>query len=357
VPLLQKESHRVADCWKKREDDKEASKKARNSGAAAGSARGCLANTNKQRNSYSGNSRNGHGRGVCSAINNISADEDAVDVNTISAGAACIDTTAVVVVDIKESDINVLSESLCDVSSEKQELLSGDQSVGKVNEDVIRQTIDSVAFSTSVPLMCRDVKILSIDGQEKATLRALFDGGATNSFIKLAYLPAKFCKQVKEALLSGVSSNSSVKVANICVKSATGVSNELCALASLRLTCGRWSGQHDFIITDCLKDKQMILGRDFMKTNGVVIDHRDDTITIRGSEPQGVPIAIDCEPCILVNSVTIEPKSEKLVECQFKSIEIAKKFFFEPKAIEEGVYGAYGLCKSDTKGKFYVIIQ
>lgn len=78
--------------------------------------------------------------------------------------------------------------------------------------------------------MCRNIKLLSPDKQETIILRALMDSGATNSFIKLSYLPNNFRKLVENALLTGKSSETCVIIANICVKSATGLSNELCAL-------------------------------------------------------------------------------------------------------------------------------
>jgi hypothetical protein len=59
---------------------------------------------------------------------------------------------------------------------------------------------------------------------------------------------------------------------------ATSETTECCVIALAHLSIDDWAGTHKFVITESLVDKDMILGRDFMKAYKVVIDHGTDEI-------------------------------------------------------------------------------
>jgi hypothetical protein len=67
--------------------------------------------------------------------NYTSVDEDGVDVNTIAVDTDSTDVN--VVVDTYEADVNLPSESLYEVPSDKLEVLNSEQS-----DSVIKQTVD-----------------------------------------------------------------------------------------------------------------------------------------------------------------------------------------------------------------------
>ena len=87
----------------------------------------------------------------------------------------------------------------------------------------------------------------------------------------------------------------------------------------------------------------MILGRDFLKSHNVIIDHGNDSITLtkptRVAAGEHLKANLPDRQCALVNSVIIEPRSERVVACRVSNAEDSKIVLFSPKA---GDYG--GLC-------------
>ena len=45
---------------------------------------------------------------------------------------------------------------------------------------------------------------------------------------------------------------------------------------------GQWVGEHSFVISGSVTRHDMIIGRDFFKAHGVVVDHANDSITVDG---------------------------------------------------------------------------
>ena len=61
---------------------------------------------------------------------------------------------------------------------------------------------------------------------------------------------------------------------------ATGTSTSSCIIASAKLMIGDWTGVHMVVITESLIDKDLIIGRDFLKKYNVTINHGTDEILI-----------------------------------------------------------------------------
>ncbi|CAF1066237.1 unnamed protein product, partial [Brachionus calyciflorus] len=92
-----------------------------------------------------------------------------------------------------------------------------------------------------------------------------FDGGTTNTFIKLDRLTSNAQKVIRE-FRSGnrYSINGLIKIP-LNIKSATNVVSEECVIAKMKISINGWSCVQNFIVTDNLVDKDIILDRDFLK--------------------------------------------------------------------------------------------
>ena len=62
---------------------------------------------------------------------------------------------------------------------------------------------------------------------------------------------------------------------------ATGTVHSKCCVLSSRITLGKWSGDQSFVISDKVTRYDMVLGRDFLKHNNVIVDHGNDVIKIK----------------------------------------------------------------------------
>lgn len=114
------------------------------------------------------------------------------------------------------------------------------------------------------------------------------------------------------------------------IKSATRAQTELCVVATFSLLLDSWSGNHSFVISTQLKDRDVILGRDFLKASGVVIDHGSDVITIRRHVTA---------TCVVAEPIVVPPQSQSIVYCTTDETMINTLAIFEPSVHEELILG------------------
>ncbi len=156
----------------------------------------------------------------------------------------------------------------------------------------------TVGKSVSTLLKC-DVE-LTLYGR-RHVVKALIDGGSSHSFISPRVLSDE---QVLEV-------TNKAKRQNFSITGATGAVDCQCALTSAELRLASWMGKHTFIIANPVRKHDMILGRDFLKTNCVSVNHSNDSISIEGLD-------------IHVNTVSAIGNSwltkEMVIECDLNSI-------------------------------------
>ncbi len=165
----------------------------------------------------------------------------------------------------------------------------------------------------------------------------LIDNGASNSFISLDVLPAVTQKTIREFMMGKVKA-SWLKM--IKTKMNTFNTNEEITgvVAELDLRMGAWKGSQVFIITDKMKIDVCLLGRDFLKTKEVVIDNRDDSITIHAKsievleeqETQNVEENQSRNECVVRKTIVVPPRSEIRTCVTMNRVELDKIVLFEP---------------------------
>ena len=212
-----------------------------------------------------------------------------------------------------------------------------------------------VEFNTlvaKVPLLKRPVRFTIGLDKQICKVRGLFDGGASNSFIRLASLPAQIQHAIRN-FKNGINTSSQFKLEkeNLIILSATGEVSECCTVAKVHLEIGEWRGIHSFVITESLVEKDMILGRDFLKTYEVVIDHGTDEIIIKKS----LNLQKFTDPvCYSVETKVLEPNTENFVTCHSNVISGGRNVLFTPDINTDGVYWANCLSTVDHAGDFIV---
>lgn len=118
---------------------------------------------------------------------------------------------------------------------------------------------------------------------------------------------------------------------------------------------GSWSGEHNFIISRSLGDKEIILGRDILKSFSVQIDHGFDKITIR-DEKKNCSFELNSFEtiCCLVESVPVPPCSEKVVKCHTSSDLYGEDVLFSPSFISDSIYLSNCVTKVDKNGDVFI---
>ncbi len=140
------------------------------------------------------------------------------------------------------------------------------------------------SVSNSVHLLKRSVRVALRSSYQKSVfkLQAIFDCVATDSFVRYSSLPS--C--VKDQLFKfnnindQINSSYEFKKQSFEITSATGTVTECCVVFSFIVTFGSWVGFHEFIVTDNLHGKDMLIGRDFLKRYNVKFDNGRDIITL-----------------------------------------------------------------------------
>ena len=223
------------------------------------------------------------------------------------------------------------------------------------------------SVSNSVHLLRRSVRVsLSSDNCKSVfKLQAIFDCGATDSFIRLSSLPV----EVAERIVACKNNNDDVSLnrfrkQTFSITSATGSVTECCVVVEFKLTFGSWSGSHEFIVTDNLHGKDMLIGRDFMKLYNVLIDNGRDVITLdkpnnyRGSELESVTKISNLHrerACTVLYTTTIEANSESFVKCVVDESIGNETILFNPVQFNEsGVLGAFSVNECSNQGEIYV---
>ena len=182
-------------------------------------------------------------------------------------------------------------------------------------------------------------------------LNCLIDGGSTHSFISPFALATKYWDEIKEK-------KSDYDFKDFKIIGATGAVNSKCCIATCNFELGNWSGQHQFVISDRVTRYDMVLGRDFLKPHGAVIDHGRDIITLDGNmvkinnietitieEEHKATLSVeqivlnncgigDCDnqlenklkevDCLVIGNHILKPNSHKLVEFQFNNSSFTK---------------------------------
>ncbi|RNA36428.1 Transposon Ty3-G Gag-Pol poly [Brachionus plicatilis] len=195
-------------------------------------------------------------------------------------------------------------------------------------------------------------RLIRVDGLLKlkgtnqgCAAKMLVDGGASHSFCNLKVLP----KDVIQELESGSSKINVVKrVYNL--ETATGIKPISCWIGKFLLKINGWYGEQNLIVSNDLCSEEVILGRDFLKINEVLVDHGNDQIQIR-SQSLEVKVSVNKIDCVVNKSVEIEPWSEKLVSAKVGKLELNRIMVFEPNENVEskGVKFASSLHKVGLK--------
>jgi hypothetical protein len=161
--------------------------------------------------------------------------------------------------------------------SETTELVKTNKGDTQTTSSVNSIVLDMNTIIAEVPLLRKSVLFALAVGSQKCKLRAFFDGGASNCLVRLSCLPAQLQKIVKnfDVGTDGKNEYGLVKE-TLTIVGATGTSTGSCIIASAKLLIGDWSGCHMVVITESLIDKDLIIGRDFLKKYNVTINHGTD---------------------------------------------------------------------------------
>jgi len=182
----------------------------------------------------------------------------------------------------------------------------------------------------------------------------LVDSGATHSFIRESSLP-----EIIVHLMNQAANPLKTEDRSFRLKSATETKSIVCKTAELPFRLKGWYGKHRFIVSDEIQSETGILGLDFLKANGAVVDHENETILLRGSpkneKPESVPERYNLNLCKVAEPIRIEPLTETLmsVEIDGKS---ADSVVFEPKADDRGLLFARSLNTVLSDNKILVVM-
>jgi hypothetical protein len=137
----------------------------------------------------------------------------------------------------------------------------------------------------------------------------------------------------------------------LTILGATGSATETCVIASAHLVIGDWSGNHSVVITDSLIDKDVVLGRDFLKKYNVTINHGTDEIHI--DKPLNRNKLTD-PICYVAERRELPSNTENVVKCHSNVISVFKEVLFSPSNNVDKVYWSNCVSKVNEDGDFFV---
>ena len=117
---------------------------------------------------------------------------------------------------------------------------------------------------------------LTLFNDETLNVRALIDGGSTHSFISPLIL-SDFQRNETNS-----SDHMTKEKRNFIITSATDRVPSECCVTLAHVGLGPWSGTHQFTISNDVVRNDMVLGRDFLRANRVLVDHGNDTLEFAG---------------------------------------------------------------------------
>ncbi len=117
---------------------------------------------------------------------------------------------------------------------------------------------------------------VSLFGEPKQEVLAILDTGATNSFIN----PRILTSAQESIIRNGRSEH--VKRKDFMIRGATGIAKSNCCITTAPISIGGWSGSQLFVLSGVIQNHAMILGRDFLRNFGVMLDSSNDSMTIEG---------------------------------------------------------------------------
>ena len=167
---------------------------------------------------------------------------------------------------------------------------------------------DTLALLPTRLLKCN--VILTLFNKSPVTVKALIDSGSSHSFISPKIMTDEQISIAKKEC----------KRQNFSIVGATSTVNCQCCVTEASLELGPWSGNNVFILANSIKKHDMILGRDFLKSNGAVINH-GHTLDILGQD-----IHLNAMEAIgstwLNNDMQQELDTLQEVQCEVNSLEI-----------------------------------
>ena len=229
-----------------------------------------------------------------------------------------------------------------------------DRDSNTLSVELNTKVLDLNLVSTRAPLIARDAYLRVDSGYSQFKLSALFDGGATNTFVRFSALPAEIQAEI-DVFLSGSGPNSlGLKGEYLNIKGATGSSSEYCALLSAHVEIGNWYGRQEFIVSKSLSNKEIILGRDFLKANNVQINHGTDSIRINHPSEPKIEVKPNPSRCnVYTYNITVEPRVEALVKCKTDA-KPGEDVLFSPSASESGVFWSNCVTRVNDKSEILV---
>jgi hypothetical protein len=129
--------------------------------------------------------------------------------------------------------------------------------------------------STSTSLL-KTVGSIKLFGEYKVNANILIDGGSTHSFVSPKILNHSHLTHL-------VTPDSPTKQRrNFCIASATQDVKSSCTVTIADIEFKGWHGKYQFTISDKITRNEIVIGRDFLKYFGAIVDHGTDTIKIQG---------------------------------------------------------------------------
>ena len=232
----------------------------------------------------------------------------------------------------------------------------------ELNQNDQNKVLDVMSVATSVPLMKRTVIGRLPGDPEKFKVKALFDGGATNSFIRLSCLPQSIREKIEDFRDNKNRNNEDFgfRKESFTIRGATSSVVECCVIAKFEISIRDWTNEHEFIVTNNIRDKEIILGRDFLKLYNVVIDHGSDSIVMKTPNKTIVEEKVtfnDRErPCVLLNNIIVEPRTEKVVKCRVSDPVDKEVVLFNPSNVDSSHLCAYSIAECVNEGEIFVSI-
>jgi hypothetical protein len=226
----------------------------------------------------------------------------------------------------------------------------------EVRSDVFTNMLDISNINCNAKLLRVNISLL-LNGSKLCRVPMLVDSGATHSFIRASCLPVSI-----KNLLDHESNPLKAEDKLFRLKSATETKSISCKTAEISFRLKGWYGKHRFIVSDEIQSEVGILGLDFLKANGAVVDHDKETILLRGSvsnmRPEvGEVVESTLNFCKVTEPIRLSPAAETLIAVQVPEKKPESVVVFEPGVNDQGLLFARSLNTVQSDNKMIVSVM
>lgn len=235
---------------------------------------------------------------------------------------------------------------------------NGGQQRSSGQQQAVNKQSDGDSLLKLLEMECSKAEIrnnlIRVDGElvspynSRVNLSFMVDTGATHCFINPAALTGEMRAEILKAYKSR-DSNYVIQKSSATIKTAKEKETTATFCVPFRLELDGRSFQQNFYLTEIVKTEEVILGRDFLTQNKIMVDNELDKLVFKSPSKNICKLAFD---------EVIPARTERVVEAKASNdMSLNKVAIFEHFALNNGIISASSLHNVEANKNIHVAVM